>query len=602
MKYTTLAATAIGLAALLSTGAASAQPFEIYAKYEPTKDSTAKSPAPLSIVLADSDVIPRTTVDYLFDGIFVRAKKDDVSVMALANLTDFTFAVTCDSPKCHGEQNAGGALQGSISTETFDQPVLLPEHLPGADAVARLDVQIKAKFTRQYLCGAEIELRNSGAAIKDWDTTIAHDLLRGDPPKPAAKPSTAPSRDDDFVKHALPDQVAAAGLLAHQMGKTNSPIYASYCQQIDASVDWKALVGKGTNESVAAQTARADNERASQGHALSALVAAYLKTDRKIAKVVVDAPAGACAQGCIRNPANAVPDDIYISNHQAVAVIREPTEVFDFKEVDDLNVPLRIHDTHIVSQSATINIVHAHGFCDLLPKPCNVVGRTYFTASLEGPDPTNPTATTPTTVARDVALAYGTEGWSASVPLKDFLYKTVTLKLSYKLGGNTFLFRQETFTIENLGFVSTLPPVIADIASLIKRSGPSAANPNDPAYKSSIPISWAYNANAGDGRHVAITLPWMFGYNPRQAPKFSDYLKVFAHVSFVLPVTSAAINTTTVAPNATTNATNLNAQVAFGAGFQVVNAFSFAWGITTDHATNYLLLGISAPNLVNAFK
>lgn len=604
MKHTLPVAMSLALATLLSAGAASAQPFEIYAKYEPTKDSSAKSTAAITIPLSDNDLIPRTTVDYLFDGIFIRAKTDDVSAMALANLADFTFAVTCEAPACGAQENASPTLRGGIPTSSaspiFDYLFLPPERVPGSGAVARLNVEIKARFTQQYLCGAEVELRRTGTAVKDWDATIAPYVFRGASDKPpprsaqrAAKPKAPPDavKGDELAKSGLPDQIAAIGLLAYQLGDSKRPIFSSFCPQIDAVVDWKTIAGPGpSDESEAARDGRIAAVKARQRHELSLLVGAYLKTTRKIGKVEV------------KPPSDDAPDDIYIGHHQAIAVIREPTEVFDFKEVDDVNHPLRIHDTHLVSQSATINVVHAPGFCNLLPRPCDVIRRAYFTASLEGPDPSNTTATTPAVVARDVPLSNGGEGWSASVPLKDFLYKQVTLKLSYKLGGTTFLLRQETFTVENLGWVTKLPPVIADVASLIKRGGPSAANPNDPAYRSSIPISWAYNANANDGRHVAITLPWVVGYNPRQAPRLSDYVSVFAHVSFVLPVTSNATNTTTLPAASGANAGSLNAQVAVGTGLQLVNAFSLAWGLTTDHATNYLLLGISAPDLVNAFK
>jgi hypothetical protein len=189
--------------------------------------------------------------------------------------------------------------------------------------------------------------------------------------------------------------------------------------------------------------------------------------------------------------------------------------------------------------------------------------------------------------------------WTAGVTLSDMLDQEVSMRLYYNQGGHALLIQQQVIQVRNLGLVTSIP-LVTDIASLIKRGTSKEPSPKDPEYRSSIPLSWAYNVNSKEGKHLAVTLPWMIGYNPRSAPGLADVIQVFPHFSAVFPLTTTGTESNTPATSDVTKP-----QMVVGAGVALFSkTFAFSWGvnITGDRHVNYLLIGLSAPDMVNAFK
>ncbi len=172
---------------------------------------------------------------------------------------------------------------------------------------------------------------------------------------------------------------------------------------------------------------------------------------------------------------------------------------------------------------------------------------------------------------------HGTRDALIKVALKDFLDREITLKAFVHLGTQRVeLIHTGKHTIRNLGLITTFP-LVSEIAGLVGRF-----NEKDQEASSTIPVSWAFNVSPGATATLAVTLPWIIGYNPRSAPQLASFIAGFAHLTLLM--------------------TEAGPRPAAGLGISVARFFQFSWAVGPDaamsgQASHYLLVGLSIPDI-----
>ena len=93
---------AVLVAILVVPALASAEPYDLFARFtpSPTAPPTAKTfEMNLQTTGTGTDafaIIPRSGMDYILDGVFIRLRTDDISKSALLNYEKLSFDATCD--------------------------------------------------------------------------------------------------------------------------------------------------------------------------------------------------------------------------------------------------------------------------------------------------------------------------------------------------------------------------------------------------------------------------------------------------------------------------------------------------------------------------
>jgi len=186
-------------------------------------------------------------------------------------------------------------------------------------------------------------------------------------------------------------------------------------------------------------------------------------------------------------------------------------------------------------------------------------------------------------VKKASALTPDGNGWVVAPNLSDDIGDDVTITVSYVAGDDRLDLLQRKTRAENLGPITTFP-VGTEVVSAVTKN---ASNPSDLSTQSSIPVSWALNLAHGEAAHIAVTFPWMFGFNTRSAPRLADVIKFFPAVSMIFPLeTQTEIKTP---------------RMAFGGGIALANAFTFSAATVQDVPQGFSLVGISAPDLAKVF-
>jgi hypothetical protein len=593
-----------GWLVVLTVTYANAEPYQFTAHYEP-RAAGAKA---IDVPLTDDVVLPRHSTDYELTAVNVTLKSDDVSLSALANMRDLTFGIRCNGAPCAAPA-AAHAVVAEMSSAAKGQTYTLldPQQIPAAAPTFAIAIDVESHFLSSYLCqnetamrakngktapnpatvltsvtylddkGKHVDVDGAGAATTR-DASLAEaalrtQLLRKDGVKTYTKWMTGwtkPVPTSSDVRTASALATFSSQSLVDGAGKE---IFYSFCSNLGAAVDWDVLAAPlGGAESLATQVAEL---QAAQHDALASQLSTYLKQQ----------PAFAGMKLVVQRDAPAAPTNLLVATNHAFSLVNDMGVAFAFREVN----PSGERDLKgSVDQTASVRLeVLPCGGCN----PCasgiswTALVATYITVSLTSTDNKgNP-------IQKSISLtALGGDRWALQAALTDYLDKDVTLTVSYKNGGNVFTIRTETVHVDNLGLITTFP-LVTEVASLIANAQTNSVNPKDSEWQSSIPLSWAFDITAGDGQHVAVTLPWMIGVNTRTAPHFSDVIKFFPHISAVLPVSSTT-STSGTQPT----------QIVFGAGFAFVDTFTLAWGLSASQAHSYLLIGVSVPDLVKAFE
>lgn len=563
-----------GLAALLFATSASASPYVFEARYAP-KGTDQKA---VVYPLERADVVPSDVASHSFDGIFFRTRSDDASKEALANLRNFVFRIrhVDDShlDASHGSFNAldPDAAKGAI--------VVSPQKLVNG-SVHVIDIEVRAKPSAAYLCSQEIEVRHAlNMQDKDWDKTVWVNVLdqvkqeeAKESPAPAAKPApvkkvAAPATKTIEAPNLTPKQLDMLALLVAHAIKDDDvgTVLYSFCSTKESNlIDWEA-VGKAMKPQKEAKVAKELHK-----YAIVKLLLPHLK------KVHGED----AAYGKDTPEAN---ENIYFHYDQTVSIMHNLASKLWLAESGE-----RGGLGKVVDQASSIRVGLKGDSCKAMGALCPDKIMGHLTFDVESPD------TNGNQVKKITKLLPDGDAFKLDVALRDLLYKGIKINTRFKLGADELAIRTDQTTVETLGLVSSFP-LVSEVLTLAK--GRTSVSGRDTDIKSSIPLSWAYNASGDDGRHAAITLPWLIGYNPRSAPRLADTVRLFPHMSLVFPLDKAASGGAT----RDSAAAEGTPQLVVGGGALLVNTFSLAWGMAVDTGAQYTLIGLNVPGLVEIFK
>ncbi|MBK8254239.1 MAG: hypothetical protein IPK82_16420 [Polyangiaceae bacterium] len=565
----------VALSLGLFTTAALGEPYQIEARYTP-KDKTSNA----TVVYATDtvDVIPSTTDAHSFDGIFFRFKSDDIAKASLANLRNFVYNFKF--------VDGSGGLPAFKSIPAVSAEGKEGVQLVGAEdllnsSVHALKMEVRAKPTRAYLCGQEMEVRKAAdAKLKDWtkevwalvkadvraeSKAVAADDKKANPKGAAAKTPAAeksPDAPPDVTAMTPSQLVILTTLVAYPLkDKTLGAVLYSFCStEENELIDW-VQVGKNMSPAVDAEKAREAHKKA----VLVPLLPYLTKVHKETAHY------GADAAGYNEN--------VYFSNEHTVLVIH------------NLKGKLKLNEKGVgklgmqVDQDAVVQLTMANeDACKVLGATCDDALFKHLKVYVEGED------TKGKQVKKVVNLVQEGAGYKLDVALRDFLYKKIQVRTHFQLGKEELTIRTDQTQVENFGLVHSFP-VITEVWTLA--GDPSKVNARDLEAQSSIPVAWAFNTSANDGKHGAVMLPYMIGYNPRWAPRLANYVRIFPHLSLILPLDNTAVG------GATANSTNAvgTPQLALGAGINLATMFSFAWGTTVDTGAHYFFVGVGINDL-----
>lgn len=171
-----------------------------------------------------------------------------------------------------------------------------------------------------------------------------------------------------------------------------------------------------------------------------------------------------------------------------------------------------------------------------------------------------------------------------NVKWSDYLGKEIRVQLLYQLpglGGKVLVSQSPSFTVRELGLITTFP-IVSEVVSLATSTNPKSLNAT-----SSIPISWTMKLNGQGGfsaAYTAVTFPWKLSYNFREAPEFAKYFAIYPHISIVVP------------------ADGKNPTYAVGGGVSLAQFFNFAYGFHPIDHVSYLFIGVGIQDIVKVLK
>jgi hypothetical protein len=399
------------------------------------------------------------------------------------------------------------------------------------------------------------------------------------------------------------DGLYAAAYLSHNtvLLGPNDPLVYSFCERVANQIDWSRVANipakKTSTEPPTPSTADRDSmekEKARQRRELSSRLQQFLH-DRGFDKVLVAPDLGNGAANHGSGAAGQPPDSssheeyVQIAAVHRFTIIKEMAFEFDIEESTNTGT---VPSQKIVDQRSDLVLTPRHpaDFCAEINYPCSSV-IPLLQVTIDGKKKDGQDGHQ---VVQQTPLG---DRWKLNLRLSDFLGQLITVKVYYKHSDVSIEILERSMQIEDIGLVTTFP-VITEIVSAAKSGTAGQLSPTDNSYRSSIPLSWAFNASCKEGAHGAVTFPWMLGFNTRGTPHFSDIIKVFPHVSVILPLSSTA-GTGPSCGSSTQSASAV--QVGFGGGVALVNVFTISWALTTQ-GQQFVMLGLSAPDIVNMFK
>jgi hypothetical protein len=405
-----------------------------------------------------------------------------------------------------------------------------------------MDIRTTSTFTNEMLCAGELKYRAAeGKQNAKWGTAILDYMT--DVAATDAKKFTGMSPND---LHAL------AVLARTGLQLDGKPLLFSFCSDLNSKIDWSKLAAHENKD--------ATTLRNSHANALARGLRDYLQAKEKMTGVQVF-------------PVEGDLPTLGIVSILSFTLIRDGASMFEFQE-KGFGPAEVLHGT--VDQDSTVQLtLRSPGFCGHFLPGCDAFIREYISISIETRDNKN------NEIKKDIELEAKGGLWTLKAALSDYLDREIDFVVYYHNDGKVFELMRRRSLVKNLGLVMSFP-VISEVVSLVSRSLGNRVDPKDDGFKSSIPISFAFGLRPGaEGQHLAITAPFMIGYNPQSAPDLAHYVRVFPHVSLVSPLADS----TTKTP-----------EVTFGAGVALVDAFAISWGLSLS-GQQYLLLGISIPDL-----
>lgn len=573
---------------LIASKPARAEPYDLFARYT-LRDDIDNKEHQFDVPLSPDTVLPRAGVDYVLSTIFLRMRTDDISNSTRNNFSRIELELVCD--ECKEKKDLVTVDPNFIDikpgSKYSEKDILSPVQINSESAAQHITLLVRSKFSDAYLCAQEQEFRAAATTKKDGTATDVATLVSGNPDKKdcqkkvdADKRLTEAEKGAAKAKCEFTDsQIFAVSFLSKNPvlldDAPREPLVYTFCKEVAKEIDWTRVVKRNdsgaSKETEESYRERVKSNRRYQKEELSKKLKLFLK-DRGFDNVRIGDDEG-----------------VEISAKHSFTIVKEMgSELTILESTNDQARPLGL----IVDQDSQLELraVSPQTFCTSATRDCATIISDAIQISLEGKDTKN------NDVKKVLKLSpKGGSRWLVDLALADHLYKSVALRLHFKLGKKLIELHTSSFTVEDLGLV-TSAPVISELITIFKTPG---GNWKDASIKSSIPFSWAFNSTCKEGRHVAVTFPWMIGYNPRSAPRLADTFKVFPHASVIFPTDSAA----GANPDACGDklAGVGEPQLAFGVGVSLVNTFTLSWGISTV-GQNYFLLGLSVPDLINLAK
>lgn len=532
--------------------AAQAEPYELFARLRLKGDPKEV----IDLPVAQGVVIPRGAEDYTLDGIYFKPKADDVSKTSLARIGWIDFVI-----ERHQVKSITKRVQAPLDKEIR---LAAMEELSQPQSVENLTIQVHAFLKSEVLCTEEINYRraNFDKSMKDAAKTFRTYL-------PAAKGGGAAEGE------LTDEQMRAAAILsAYPLRSGPSLLVYSFCKEARDVVDWKLVAGKNGKESTETEATAA---REDQKNTLAALLLPFIKKEWNVDNLDR------------RSSEEGKREYVGTVDTYRVSFAKELAEELDM-------FPGRLSETEetkplgeIVDQESQLYLALRANFCKHPVIACGDLISRHLVVTAEGKDQNG------AQVKHTPALKTQGDRAEIKLDLREFLGEKVTLSVYMKIGDKQVLIKHRSVRVENLGFVTSFP-VVSEVVSFYKSSQDEAWNPQDIEYSSSLPISWAYNVNGSDGRHVAITLPFMMGINPAAAPRLSNYFRIYVHMSAILPLAQEANSGTDSDSNPPAKDEG-KPQLSFGAGISTLRAICFGWGVTTGTGSHFFMLGLSPPDL-----
>jgi len=564
---------------------AAAYPYKLYAKYsvkatQPPGETKidrieidAFNPTP-----KDGDppkgatFVPTAPTNGQFVGLYLSPKIDDMAKIELERLDAIyadvcaADAADCGKPIAHTELNRDDLLAGK------EKIILFPGMLTTGGAVNQVYVHVRLHFSSDYMCEQERRLRREkGRKVTIGIPSSAKFTV------PAPKtPGAPPTKPEDQLAIEV-DATNASVLLPHD-GKLDLLSYTtlfdyglttpkgavivySYCKSTYDDIVWTQVA---SHQSKAQRPLTKDD--------------AHLWHKAALADLILPSLRSLGAYGNIHQEkyrSDGLENTYGEFKHYGSLVRNLPGVTF--VEVGHGEM------SKTVDKSSDIVMDVGPDFCSYLDN-CNYVIGSKLSAevrytSLDGKE---------TTVTAPLSPLGGGR-WLIADDISKHIRDKARLVVYYSLDNAsrvTLLESTENVAIENLGVVTTFPAATEVIAVV----NGTASQPNNTSAKSTIPLSWALNLSAKSTNAAAVTLPWVIGFNPRGAPRLSDYVAFFPHVSAIIPLSDS-------------NGKTPEPRITLGVGLALAKAFTFslAWPLKGDTDT-YLLMGISATDLVDTFK
>lgn len=543
------------LLCLLASATTWAQPYELFAIYEPaTATGTAKA---IRLKLSENALIPDGGESHALDRIIVKFDSDGGPLSALSIFSQLHFQVDI------------GAQPSSVKVKTSDIERLPSRELTLArwrgdqekDAVVSVKVGVEALYAGDFLCLQERELlipRNgSGNSLRD------------------SEPDSVPLKDTKNITKPKNKRI-----LLHTTDRAR--ILYSLCRDEDGellndAIDWsKARQDSKFKLGDDANMKKSDEDfRRAHKYALGRRISERLNQRFP-----------SFGRTAIKDTDFTEFDGAYfqVSSKSGFFVIKNTGSLFLMEESG--GEVQRLAD--LIDQDADVAISLSPATCAQLPPA--VLLNNPWTFELEVPDGKDGK-----TRKMKAELDFR-HGCTRSLPIqwKDYLNQRVTFRAIYRVPGNEdIVVLKDSFAIYNLGLITTVP-VFTEIFAAAQGSSAS-----DVEATSSIPVSYAIPLNDRNTREgsLAVTFPFTVSFNTRKAPNLAEYFAVAPSISLISggfkSSQNAAAGNKTDAPTV---------RIAIGLGINVARAFHFGYAWAPEDGGRYALIGLSIPDLLPLLK
>jgi len=517
---------------------AKAEPYDIVARYQIVSDKGSDT-TDVSLLNSSTKALPIRALNGAFQGIFIKGPKDVLSRTLLGETDIVVIKISApnNSLIVPPIQFNTSVLQ---SGEKAEKGLLVPEQLAGNQAQA-LTIQVNLHYTDDHLCERELQYRlDKGEDRTQSEKPPQLRELSEEDAKKRATETLSGKKYDAYawfllVKHAL---VADDGKV----------IYETFCSKAHPEIDEEHLRFRG--------------KVGADAHAL--YKDAFVSKLQDVLKLDDNTVYEKLRSSELR-------PNIY-ARSEYVAPVLFDNSAFDFKEVDESG-PRDLGTVLDKNSTLNVGIIAATE----IPNCPQVIGSAW-SARL---DYENDKKTTET-----ASLVPEGRYWRIDSKFADHVGEPVTITILQKVGSAIIEIVKRRTVVQDLGLITTFP-VVTDVLSAISKNPKTV---KDLTSQSSIPVSWAIDLANGDRSMAAITFPWMLGWNSRGAPELAKYLKIYPHVSIVVPLSQSNNTATPI--------------VAVGGGIAVASAFTFSLGATVTEDTSHalLLIGISVTDIAKVIS